>query len=326
MIRISVAYYESAILLRFKRNSTAFTINIYTFYVALFDPIIMKNDAFISHSSKDIKLATSIRDSLQVKGVKIWLDDSDIQYGELLRGEIQSTIRNSRVLVLLWSKDSSESRWVKAELFVAFHSNRFIIPLILDETLLPEFLQNSVYRDVRKKQSKFYQALYNTIDEAPRHANEILPSMDHYTGEQNAMIQRIKKMQDKESQFMNSNNPNLRIIRDTHVKVNDLMRVVQREKWGHFLKFLNLAGYHKKNAYLIKHWDAMEEGSLPKDNLLLGAERCFFEALFRHPNDPSSLNGLGSVLIVERELKAAEFFIKIAIRIAEQQGLDYEAA
>jgi hypothetical protein len=45
------------------------------------------------------------------------------------------------------------------------------------------------------------------------------------------------------------------------------------------------------------------------------------------PYDPSGLNGLGSVLINERELDAAEFFVLAAIRSAELRGMaGYPAA
>jgi len=89
---------------------------------------------------------------------------------------------------------------------------------------------------------------------------------------------------------------------------------------------LNLAGYHYKNAYLLKHWAATQAGRPPKDRLVERAECFFFEALFVNPNDYSGLNGLGSVLTFERELEAAEFFIRRAIALVEQDGIDYAPA
>ena len=89
---------------------------------------------------------------------------------------------------------------------------------------------------------------------------------------------------------------------------------------------LNLSGYHHKNAYMLKHWAAIQAGRPPKDRLLERAERFFFEALFVNPNDYSALNGLGSILIFERDLDAAEFFIRQAIALAGQHGIDYSEA
>ena len=89
---------------------------------------------------------------------------------------------------------------------------------------------------------------------------------------------------------------------------------------------LNLCGYHHKNAYMLKHWAAIQAGRPPKDRLLERAEGFFFEALFVNPNDYSALNGLGSILIFERDLDAAEFFIRQAIALAGQHGIDYSEA
>ena len=47
-----------------------------------------------------------------------------------------------------------------------------------------------------------------------------------------------------------------------------------------------------------------------EDPLLLEAERLFFEALFVDPLERSALNGLGSILIYELELDAADFFVR----------------
>lgn len=46
-------------------------------------------------------------------------------------------------------------------------------------------------------------------------------------------------------------------------------------------------------------------GRAPKDPLLNQGERHFFDALCVDPSDPSALNGLGSILMFERELDAA---------------------
>ena len=89
---------------------------------------------------------------------------------------------------------------------------------------------------------------------------------------------------------------------------------------------LNLAGYHRKNAYMLKHWDAIQAGRPPKDPLLRRAEQFFFEALFVTPTDYSALNGLGSILILERELEAAEFFVRRAIALAKKKKIAYSDA
>ena len=86
---------------------------------------------------------------------------------------------------------------------------------------------------------------------------------------------------------------------------------------------LNLAGYNEKNRYMLKHWDAIQAGTPPKNRLLEKSEQYFFKALFANPNDYSALNGLGSVLVFSRDLAAAKFFIRRAIAVAKRAGVDY---
>jgi hypothetical protein len=100
-----------------------------------------------------------------------------------------------------------------------------------------------------------------------------------------------------------------------------------RKRWPLDPMIVNLEGYHLKNAYMVKHWDAIQAGRAPRDPLLDQAEWRFFETLSIDPTDPSALNGLGSILLFERDLQAAEFFIQAAIRAAERQGMaTYPAA
>jgi len=92
------------------------------------------------------------------------------------------------------------------------------------------------------------------------------------------------------------------------------------------IEVLELAGFHRKNTYLVQHWQAIQAGRGPEDPVLLEAERKFFEALLVDPTDAACLDGLASVLILERELDAAAFFETRAIRQSARDALDYDAA
>ena len=94
-----------------------------------------------------------------------------------------------------------------------------------------------------------------------------------------------------------------------------------------YIDTLNVAGYHRKNAYMLKYWDQIQAGSAPpQDSLLREAEQFFFKALFVNPYDFTAINGLGSILILERELDAAEFFIKRSIELSQEKGVTYAEA
>jgi hypothetical protein len=280
-------------------------------------------DVFLSHSSANTIPARRIARSLERARLSVWFDRTNIRLGNLLRKELQQGITDSRVLVLLWSKAARHSSWVKAELLTAFHLNRFILPCLLDGTSLPQFLQSSVQLDLRRKGVTPLQELAREIRRAPQHTNELLPPMRRESAELLQAINEIYAIQEKELDSMGAED--MRATAQAHNEVAN--RLAQaRKAWPFDHCLLNMAGYHAKNEYLIKHWGAIQAGQRPGDRLLDEAQRFFFDTLFVDPNDCSPLNGLGSVLILQHELDAAEFFVSRSIKLAKRKGIDYGAA
>jgi hypothetical protein len=101
--------------------------------------------------------------------------------------------------------------------------------------------------------------------------------------------------------------------RKAHAELDAMIREALKT-WKYDSLILAEAGYHFKNAYLLKHWQAYQAGGPPQDPLLTRAEARFFETLFVNPEDPSALNRLGGILSLEREPYAAEFFIPARAR------------
>jgi hypothetical protein len=239
-----------------------------------------------------------------------------------LRNEIQSAIRKSRVLVLLWSKAASMSRWVMSETLTAFHTDCFILPCVLDKTPLPQFLQNTAYLDRRRDETQIGEKLCRAIRAAPRTANQVPPLMagssaqlESFTNA--AVAAQYGALAAIGVDFENAAKANTAV----DSAIQNLKKIWPLER-----KVLNLAGYQYKNNYIFKHWAAIQAGRAPKDPALQTGERCFFEALCVDPSDPSALNGLGSILMYEREFDAAEFFQRRAIELVKRAGGDYAAA
>ncbi|MGE0827538.1 MAG: TIR domain-containing protein [Candidatus Binatia bacterium] len=278
---------------------------------------------FISHASQDTPLCVQIERVLEKDGHEVWLDRSDIRLGVLLRAELQSAIRKSGAVVLVWSKAAAASRWVAAEILTAFHLRRFIVPCVVDTTPLPQFLDNTVYLNFLANAKTSLRSLSRAITEVPRAANSFSKVMSSQSPDLQDMVQQIAQKQDVELARLGQRD--LTGAREMHALVDVTMKKAEK-RWRWELTVLNLAGYHRKNAYMLKHWDAIQAGRPPKDPLLRRAEQFFFEALFVDPTDCSALNGLGSILILERELEAAEFFIRRALTIAKKKKLSYTAA
>jgi len=71
-------------------------------------------------------------------------------------------------------------------------------------------------------------------------------------------------------------------VAEAHAAVDAAMTVAEKA-FPFEPMILSLAGYHRKNAYIAKHWNAIIGGQTPKDPLLEDAERLFFKVLCFNP-------------------------------------------
>ncbi|PXY02537.1 hypothetical protein DF185_00130 [Marinifilum breve] len=95
-------------------------------------------DIFISHSSKDKKVADSMCHFLESKSVKCWIAPRDVGPGLDYSAEIVRGIRNCRVFVLIISEKSNQSDDVNTELSLAYKNKLLIIPYKIEDVFLNE--------------------------------------------------------------------------------------------------------------------------------------------------------------------------------------------
>jgi hypothetical protein len=279
-------------------------------------------DAFFSHASEDSRVAARLVKFLETNSLTSWIDRSSMRFGSLLRNELHDAIRDSRTLVLVWSKAASKSRWVMAEILVAFHLNRFIIPCVLDETPLPQFLGNTAYVDRRRDKSSLGAEVFRSIREAPAHANEIAPLIASRTPVVQSLANRVAAAQYR---VLATITTDLKKAATANTVVDKALRSLKKLA-PLDVTVMNLSGYQCKNNYMVKHWQKIQAGQAPKDPLLISGERHFFDTLSVNPRDESAINGIGSILFYERELQAAAFFQRRAIELAKPRGGNYKAA
>ncbi len=107
--------------------------------------------AFISYSHSDIALARQIADVLRECSVDVWIDDQKLNLGDMLATRIDAGIRETNYFVILISKSGVTSRWVEAELNLAFdlavQQGLVIIPIRVDGTEMPLQLRGLLYLD-----------------------------------------------------------------------------------------------------------------------------------------------------------------------------------
>ena len=102
---------------------------------------------FISHSHVDRQAATEIDSVLLQHGAETYLDQRQIEAGDVLPDRIEEGIRWCSVFLLVWSVSASRSKWVKNEWKEAWRKEKRIVPFSLDGTKLPTPLDALVYVD-----------------------------------------------------------------------------------------------------------------------------------------------------------------------------------
>lgn len=94
----------------------------------------MPHDIFISYSSKRKSVAKEVCRYLEGNGLKCWMAPRNLIPGINFGNQIDDAIRNSKIVVLIFSRPASKSKWVSGEINVAFEEGKYIIPFCIDDT------------------------------------------------------------------------------------------------------------------------------------------------------------------------------------------------
>jgi hypothetical protein len=89
---------------------------------------------FISHSSKDKKVATFLCDKFEESGMTCWIAPRDVQTGAYATS-ILNGIEESKVFLLIFSKHSNKSEHVLREIDYALTNKLKIIPINIDGSI-----------------------------------------------------------------------------------------------------------------------------------------------------------------------------------------------
>ena len=92
-------------------------------------------DVFISYASEDRERALTLANALAGCGWSVWWDRKIIA-GQTFDQVIERELESARSVVVLWSKDSISSEWVKNEAAVAAERG-VLIPALIENVKLP---------------------------------------------------------------------------------------------------------------------------------------------------------------------------------------------
>ena len=95
----------------------------------------MAHDLFISHSSRDKKMARAVCDILEAKGLKCWIAPRDIRPGQEWPVAIVNAVSSSKAMILIFTKNADQSVDVTKETLLAINQDVDIFPIKVEESL-----------------------------------------------------------------------------------------------------------------------------------------------------------------------------------------------
>ena len=93
------------------------------------------SDVFLSYSREERATAQRYADSLRQEGFTVWWDQT-LSTGEAYDEVIEAALEGAKAVVVLWSKKSVVSRWVRAEATLG-DRNKALAPVKIEECRLP---------------------------------------------------------------------------------------------------------------------------------------------------------------------------------------------
>jgi TPR repeat protein len=100
----------------------------------------MAATVFLSHASKDQKMAETICQAIEARGIDCWMSTRDVHPGENFQEAIVRAIRSCKVMLFVFSANANNSDEVKKEIALAGSNKLFVIPVRVEDVAPNEAL------------------------------------------------------------------------------------------------------------------------------------------------------------------------------------------
>ena len=123
---------------------------------------------FISHSSKDKPFVRRLARRLWDEGYQVWLDEKELVPGDALAARLSEALKEARVVIVVVTPASLESRWLKFELNKATErmvkGDCRVIPVLKGDLEPPPELEGMIYADFRQSFGKGFASVLAALN------------------------------------------------------------------------------------------------------------------------------------------------------------------
>ena len=92
-------------------------------------------DVFISYRKADRAKAEALFKALKIENLDIWWDEG-LETGQTFDEKIQAVLQEAKAVIVVWSKESVKSEWVRAESSVG-RERGILVPVMIQRVNMP---------------------------------------------------------------------------------------------------------------------------------------------------------------------------------------------
>ena len=109
-------------------------------------------DIFLSYNREDQAAARRFAEAFEAQGFSVWWDVT-LRSGEAYDEVTENALRDAKAVVVLWSKKSVASRWVRAEATLA-ERNKTLVPAMIEPCDRPIMFELTQTADLSRWQGE----------------------------------------------------------------------------------------------------------------------------------------------------------------------------
>lgn len=171
---------------------------------------------FISYATEDRAVAQRVYDALTSIKINCWMAPQSISAGADYTTEIPRGIKQCQAFVLILSKHSQESLWVKKEVNVAINSKKLIYVIKIDDSELNESFEFSL--------TDIQLSSYNdNLELLAKHLDDMVEPLSDDEGEQDYGYAQTSMSEEKYFDIIN-NASNREDNKNNHISIVDKRR------------------------------------------------------------------------------------------------------